>query len=155
MRVTLDTNVLVSAFISKHGYSANILDIIATFQEIELILSDEILEEFEEVMLRGEVRERFEYSEQDVRKFVKAIRDIATIVKIRSEFKAIKEDPKDNMILNTAYDSKAEYIVSGDRHLQKLKRFEKTRIVNSRRFMKIITRKFVELIVPRRKIAKE
>ncbi len=54
MRVTLDTNVLVSAFISTHGHSAEILDFIATFEEITLVVSEGILEEFSEVMNRRE-----------------------------------------------------------------------------------------------------
>ena len=55
MKVTLDTNVLVSAFISKYGQPAKILDIILTFPEIKLILSNSILEEFGEVISRQEV----------------------------------------------------------------------------------------------------
>jgi predicted nucleic acid-binding protein len=48
MRVTLYTNILVSAFISKRGHSAKIFDIITTFEELTLVLSDPILQEFEE-----------------------------------------------------------------------------------------------------------
>lgn len=155
MRVTLDTNVLVSAFISKHGHSSNILDMIATFPEIELVLSEQIIEEFEEVMMREEVRKRFEYSGRDARNFARAVRDIATVVKIKSDFKVIREDEKDNLILDTAYDGDAEYVVSGDKHLRKLKKFKSIRIVSPRRFMKIITEKFGEVVVPKRELTEE
>ncbi|MCP8315778.1 MAG: putative toxin-antitoxin system toxin component, PIN family [archaeon] len=154
MKVTLDTNVLVSAFISKRGQPAKILDIILTFPEIKLILSNSILEEFGEVISRQEVRERFDYSEHEIESFVQAIRDISTIVKLKSNFSVIKEDPKDDIILNTAYDGKVDYIVSGDFHLQKLKKFKDIKIVSPKQMMKIITRRFGELIISGEKIEK-
>jgi len=154
MKVTLDTSVLVSAFISKQGSPAKILDIILTFPEIKLILSDQVLAEFKEVMLRDKVREKFEYSEQEIESFVQAIKSISTVIRLESSFNVVKEDSKDDVVLNTAYDGKVEYIVSGDHHLQKLKRFGRIKIVNSKQMMKIITRRFGELIVPREKIEK-
>lgn len=152
MRVVLDTNVLVSAFISKRGHSANILDIVTTFEEMTLVLSDEILEEFEDVMAREEVRERFDYSAAEINEFASAIRSVAEIVKVKSNFRLMEEDPKDDMVLNTAYDGRATYIVSGDGHLQNLKKFRSIRVVSPRRFMRIITRRFGELILSRREI---
>ena len=147
MRVTLDTNVLVSAFVSKHGPSASILDLIATFDELTLILSEGILEEFEDVMGRDEVRQRFQYSKTDVKEFAAAVRGVAKIVKVTSDFKVIREDPMDDMVLNTAYDGKASYIVSGDGHLRKVTKFKGIQIVNPRGFMAIVARRFGELIV--------
>jgi putative PIN family toxin of toxin-antitoxin system len=136
MRVTLDTNVLVSAFISKNGQLVKILDTILTFPEIKLILSDSILEEFREVISRQEVRERFDYSVNEIESFVQAIRDVSAIVEIKSNFSVVKEDPKDDIILNTAYGGKVDYIVSGDFHLQKLKKFKGIKIVSPRQMMK-------------------
>jgi putative PIN family toxin of toxin-antitoxin system len=152
MRVTLDTNVLVSAFISKQGHSANILDVVTTFDEIALVLSEQIMDEFEDVMAREEVKERFDYTAAEIEEFAGAIKGVAKIVRVKSDFRTVEEDPKDDMVLNTAYDGKAEYIVSGDRHLQNLKKFRGIGIVSPRQFMGIITRRFGELIVPRRDI---
>lgn len=150
MRVTLETNVLVSAFVSKLGHSASILDLVTTFDEITLVLSDGILEEFEEVMEGEEVSERFDYTKADIREFTKAIRDVAKIVKVKSDFTVVGEDPKDDMVLNTAYDGKADYVVSGDRHLRNVRKFKGIGIVNPRGFMAITAKRFGELIVSRR-----
>jgi len=139
MRIVLDSNVLVSAFISKPGHSAKIIDLISIFEENQLILSEPILNEFKDVLSREEVKTRFHYSTHDIEIFAKSIRDTSTAVKIKSNFKVIKEDPKDDVVLNTAYDGKAEYIVSGDHHLQNLKRFKGIKIVNPKQMMKIIT----------------
>jgi uncharacterized protein len=147
MRVTLDTNVLVSAFISKRGHSADVLDLIVTFDEITLILSNAILEEFMDVMGRKEVAARFDYSKTDITRFEASIRDVAEIVAVRSSLKAVREDPDDDIVVNTAIDGRADYIVSGDRHLRELKRFQEVRIVSPRAFLTILTKRFGDLIL--------
>lgn len=149
MKVTLDTNVLVSAFISKQGQPAAILDIALTFPEIELVLSEPILGEFRDVLSRQEVRERFEYSDGDIEQFVGAIRDASTIVKPSSNLKVVSEDPKDDIIISTACDGKSDYIVSGDHHLLRLRRFRGIRIVNPLTMLNIVRRRFGELLMPR------
>lgn len=147
MRVTLDTNVLVSAFISKRGQPADILDLVTTFEEITLVLSDEILKEFVEVMNREEVRTRFGYNRIDISEFEGAIRGIAEIVKVESVFRAVEEVPEDDIVVNTAYDGKVDYIVSGDRHLVKLSRFKGVQVVSPRVFLAIVTKRFGDLIL--------
>jgi len=147
MRVTLDTNVLVSAFISKRGHSADILDLIATFDEIVLVLSNNILEEFKDVLSRKEVAARFDYTRTDIAKFEASIRDVAEIIAVRSSLKVVREDPDDDVVVNTAIDGRADYIVSGDRHLRELKRFQRVGIVSPRAFMTILTKRFGDLIL--------
>ncbi|MBI3859111.1 MAG: putative toxin-antitoxin system toxin component, PIN family [Thaumarchaeota archaeon] len=147
MRVTLDTNVLVSAFISKRGDSADVLDLIATFDEITLVLSKEILEEFNDVMSRKEVATRFDYSRADISRFEVAVRDVAEVVPMKSSFKAVREDPDDDVVVNTAVDGRADYIVSGDRHLRELKKFRGVRIVSPKIFLSILTKRFGDLVL--------
>ena len=147
MRVTLDTNVLVSAFISKRGVPAEILDFIATFEEVHLVLSEGILEEFSSVMKRTEVRERFGYSQQQIAKFRQAIRDVAEIVEVESELALVKDDPADDIVVNTAIDGRVDYVVSGDRHLLKLERFRGTVFVSPREFLRVLGREFGEMIL--------
>lgn len=147
MRIVSDTNVLVSAFISKLGHSAKILDLASMFEEIQLVLSESILDEFEDVLSRDEVKERFGYSNQEIELFARSVREISTIVEARSGFKIVKEDPKDDVVLNTAYDGKADYIVSGDRHLRNLNKFKGIKIVSPKQMMKIITRRFGEFMI--------
>lgn len=152
MKITLDTNILVSAFISKQGQPSDILNIILIFPEIKLILSEQILNEFKDVMSRQEVKERFEYTSKDIDQFIDAIRDISIIIKPTSNFKVIQNDSNDDVIINTAYDGKTDYIVSGDSHLQNLKHFKKIKIVNPRNMLSIIKRRFGELIIPNEKL---
>ncbi len=147
MRITLDTNVLVSAFISKHGHPADILELVIMLEEIKLVLSEEILEEFHEVLTREEVKARFGYSKPEVAEFVEAIRGVAEIVAIESDFKVVREDPEDDVVVNTAYDGKADYIVSGDKHLLRLTRFKGVRIVSPTSFLTIVAKRFGDLML--------
>jgi putative PIN family toxin of toxin-antitoxin system len=147
MKITLDTNVLVSAFISREGQSAALLDIILTLPEIQLVQSEPIFTEFKDVLSRHEVRERFGYSAKDIEQFVDALRSASTMVTPRSNFKVVSEDPKDDIVIATAY-GKVDYIVSGDSHLQRLKRFKGIRIVKPRNMLGIILGRFWGFIVP-------
>ena len=147
MSVTLDTNVLVSAFISRDGTCADVLDLISTFEEIHLVLSEEILSEFEEVMKRNEVKSVLGYRVSDIVAFRVAVRGVAEIVKVKSAFKAVEEDPEDDTVVNTAIDGKAQYIVSGDKHLCKLKKFRGVSVVTPKGFLRLVAKRFGELIL--------
>ena len=98
MRVTFDTNVLVSAFIAKHGRPASLMQLAMTLETIELVLSNPILTEFEDVLMREEVRRRFSYTQQDVKSIVETLKKSARIIPLKSSFRVVKEDPKDNVM---------------------------------------------------------
>ena len=50
------------------------------------------------------------------------------------------------------YDGKASYVVSGDHHLQELRRFKGIKIVSPNQMMRIVIRKFGEFIIPKEKL---
>jgi predicted nucleic acid-binding protein len=51
------------------------------------------------------------------------------LVRVSSKFIVVEADPADDVILRTAYDAKANYVVSGDGHLLSLGEFRGIRIV--------------------------
>jgi predicted nucleic acid-binding protein len=60
-------------------------------------------------------------------------------VKVKSRFKKVKADPTDDdIILRTAYDGKADYIVSGDEHLLALKEFKGIKIVTVSEMLEVL-----------------
>jgi putative PIN family toxin of toxin-antitoxin system len=85
-------------------------------------------------------REKFSryVNEEDLKVFLQALYETALSVKTKSRFKIVKEDPEDDMVLRTAYDSKADYIVSGDKHLLSLREFKGIRIVSVNEMLKIL-----------------
>lgn len=132
LKVTADTNVLVSATIAK-GNEFELLKL-AYGGKIELILSPSILKEFREVISRT----KFGFSEQQVNSIFKQIINICTIVTPSIKLDVVKEDPSDNKILECAETGKVEYIVSGDNHLLKLKAYGNIQIIRTFEMLKII-----------------
>lgn len=125
IKVVLDTNVLVSALIRTGKPRSLLFEIVRG--NLQLILSRGILEELTEVAADDKIKKYVE--EEDVRKFLRLIGSTAKIVTVKSRFKAVKDDPSDDLFLRTAYDGGADYIVSGDKHLLSLNEFRGIKIL--------------------------
>lgn len=124
MKVVFDTNVLISALI-KIGKPKKLLNEIA--ERKALIISKEILDEFVNVAQEDKIRKYVD--EEDVAVFLGFLKSFARVVKVSSKFSVVKEDPGDDVILRTAHDAKAKFIVSGDKHLLSLGKFRGMRIL--------------------------
>jgi len=125
MNVALDTNVLVSALIKTGKPRELFLKI--TEGRIQLILSRSILKEFSEVADDPRIRKYVD--QDDIIAFLRIVGSVAKIVKVKSRFKVVKEDPDDDAVLRTAFDGKADCIVSGNNHLLSLGAFRGIRIL--------------------------
>jgi uncharacterized protein len=117
LQVVLDTNVLVSAIISD-GKPRELLRKGIT-KQYSILISDLILKELI-IVLR---RPKFKISEDEVQRTILAVIRTAHVVNVKTKIKAVKEDPKDDMIIETAIDGGADFIVTGDSHLLALKTF--------------------------------
>ena len=124
LRAVLDTNTFVSAVIAK-GNESEIL-LAAHRGDFKLITSLEILREFKEVISRP----KFGFSKRQIDAMVLHIIETAEIVQPNIKLDIVKEDPDDNKIIECAVFSKAEFIVSGDKHLLKLKRVDGIAIIS-------------------------
>jgi len=134
MKVVLDTSVLTSALI-KSGKPRELLFKIAE-GEVQLVLSRSILEEFLEVT--DDPRIRRYVDEGDIIAFLRVMGSIAKIVRVRSRFKVVKDDPDDDVILRTAKDGRANYIVAGDKHLLSLGELRGIKIVTVNEMLKLL-----------------
>ena len=134
MRITTDTNILISALIAK-GKPRELIKQ-AENRSFKLTLSDSIIGEFYNAVQRKKFRKYITIKEaQD---FIREIKKISEMADVKSDFKVVEEDPDDDKILNTAYDGKVDYIVSGDPDLLNLKRFEGIKIVTVNEMLKIL-----------------
>jgi len=123
--VVFDVNVLVSSLITKGKPKDPWLK--ARANEYRLVLSSDIISEFIGVV-SGRGFEKY-VTERDVRVYLEALHRTAIFTQIRSRFKVIKEDPTDDIILRTACDGEADYIVSGDKYLLSLGEFRGIKIL--------------------------
>jgi uncharacterized protein len=133
MRVVLDTNVLVSALIGEGKPAKFIQNVLK--KQVELLISKPILDEFVDVIARPKFLDYV--GEGEVKDFLQLIVDVGAVVDVKSRFNVIA-DRNDNSILATAYDGKADYIVSGDRHLLELRKFRGIRIISVDRALRLL-----------------
>ena len=77
---------------------------------------------------------RFNFNEKQKLTFLNILYDISTIVEIPGQLKIIKADSDDNIILETALEGSADFIISGDEHLIKLKEYLEIKILTPREF---------------------
>jgi hypothetical protein len=127
MRVVFDTNVFVSG-LNFGGKPATVLQMAAKAECI-LVTSEDILLEIEDVLLR-----KFFWSAGNVAATLTGIRAMADVVKTDIVLSDC-EDPDDNRILEAAVAGGVACIVSGDRHLLRMKVFRGVEIVNVNDFV--------------------
>jgi putative PIN family toxin of toxin-antitoxin system len=100
--------------------------------KILLGLSDEILREFTGVCVR-----KFDYDAETAVKYSDLIRRHSVIVYPTETVNIIKDEP-DNRILECADEFKADYIISGDRHLLDVKKYKNIKIITPADFIKTL-----------------
>ncbi len=94
-----------------------------------LIVSEEILAELADVLLR-----KFIWPRATVELAIHRIRTIAEVV--NPEFELTEcTDPDDNRILEAAVEGAADCIVSGDKHLLRMKRFRGIEVLTVNDFL--------------------
>ncbi len=80
-------------------------------------------------------RPKFKTNKDEIHRIILSLIQTAEIVEVISKLNLIKEDPKDDMVVGTAYDGSADFIVSGDSHLLELKNFKGIKIVNAKQML--------------------
>lgn len=80
MKITVDTNVLISATF-WYGDSFRILERVEN-KEIELVLSHEIIKEYEEVLAYDDIQEKIQGKNLTMKQTVQKIQTIAILVQL-------------------------------------------------------------------------
>ena len=135
MKVVLDTNVLVSAFLRDKGKPAQILSQNSRF---ELLICEEILAELTDVLNRPRIRRKETYLEHRVQEFLGQLRSSSTWIAVIEVENIVPHDPPDNVVLACAVEGGADYLVSGNLHLLDLKQHRGVKIVMPAQFLEII-----------------
>jgi len=110
MKITVDTNILISATF-WYGDSNEIIEK-AESKEFELILSPEIIQEYSEVLNYKEIQDKIRNKNLEMRKSVEKITAISTIVQSTQKVEVIKDDPDDNQVLECAKAGNVDYIIT-------------------------------------------
>ncbi len=134
LRIVLDTNVMISAII-RNGKPRKLFKL-GINGKYRILMSREILDEFSEVLQRP----KFKTTVDEVTNIVSALVKSSENVTIKSNLKVIAGDPDDDIMINTAYDGKVDYIVSGDPDIKSLRNFKGIKIVSVDEVLKILDR---------------
>ena len=131
IRVVLDTNVIVSAFLTERGLEAKVLRLVLTGR-LALYVSEPMLAEYEGVLHR----EEFQADPGRVEYFLSQLREACVHVQPDRRL-SVSADPADNRFLECAEAASADFLVTGNkRHFPK--QWKKTKVVNAREFLEII-----------------
>jgi putative PIN family toxin of toxin-antitoxin system len=134
-RVVLDTNVLISAILFG-GPPREVLELVIS-GTIECSLSLSILDELRDVLRRP----KFGFSVEQSLQVLEELYAVIDVIHPVERIFILASDPDDNMILECAIASKAEFIVSGDRHLLDLAQFRGILIVRPSEYLRMIREK--------------
>lgn len=132
MRVVLDSNVVVSALAHPRGRVSPLLRA-AQERRYQLLVSPAIISEVAETL-----RDDFLWEDSHIIRRLKRITKRSEIIVPRIVLAVIKDDPDDDRILECAVTGKADVIVSGDRHLLRLKSYEGIPIVRPVDFLRTL-----------------
>ena len=127
MRIVIDTNVLISG-VFFGGAPRRVLDAVID-SEINAFASLEIVDEYQEI-----VEEMVRRKQGHINRSLLAplLQKITMIVPVKKA--DVCRDPDDNKFLDCARDSRALYIVSGDKDLLVLEHYENTDIITAKEF---------------------
>lgn len=134
-RIVLDTNVFASALIKPSSIPGKVLKKIIEDTSFEIVISELILEEIQRVLFYPKVRKYIHGTDEEIMHWIQAIGMIAHMVIPKNQEEVIiHDDPDNDKFILTALEGKAKMIVSGDKHLLKMKKYKNIQIITPQEF---------------------
>lgn len=129
LKVVLDTNVFISAILSR-GKPRDIL-ILAIEEKIKIVISEFVIEEISCIL-----KQKIGLSDLRIREIIDNIRKISLEVFPQKRINIIKQNKEDNHILECAVAGQVDYLISGDKkHILPLKKFRGIKILSPAEFL--------------------
>ena len=137
MRVVLDTNIIVSAYMVARGAPARILAAWRAHR-FDLVVSPALLAEYERTLKYEPLRRRHGFSPEQIDRDVEDFRRFGILVEPTQVPAVIGADPDDDNVLACATTGRAGYIVSDDAHLLALGEYQSIRILGPKAFVALL-----------------
>jgi putative PIN family toxin of toxin-antitoxin system len=131
IRVVLDTNVLISALLFK----GELTRMVGLWQRGKMIpvISKETFDELRTVLEYP----KFSLSRAEIKSLIEQeILPFFEVVNVSKHVKGACRDPGDDKFISCALSANADYIVTGDRDLSDLKKYQSVRIIHASDFIK-------------------
>jgi putative PIN family toxin of toxin-antitoxin system len=130
LRLVLDTNVVVSAALQEEGFPRTVLTI-ALARPARLYISQPILDEFADVLSRGE----FNVPRGQRLRLLQLIKNRSFLVSPYRRLE-VTSDPDDNIFIECADAARADYLITGNqRHFPRF--WKGTKVISPREFIEI------------------
>lgn len=138
IRAVLDTNVLASAFVgfAKADRAPTRLLQLWQQQHFELVVSAEILSELQHTFEDPYFSRRLTSEQIDAARHL--LLSQATLAMLTVEVSGMATHSEDDRVLAAAVSSQVDYLVTGDRQLQRLGTYRGVRIVSPRQFLALL-----------------
>lgn len=113
MKIVIDTNVILAALMSQLGVSNKFLVWLFKNKDKINIVSNALVTEYEDVMLRNENLLLYpQFSKDDLRGFIDDICLVSHHQRINFLWRPFLKDYKDDMVLETAFNGNADFIIT-------------------------------------------
>ena len=138
MLLTLDTNILYQALMSKTGASYFILQQVRN-RKFQIALSVPVFFEYQDVLTRDKSLKDFELQLNDVEKFLRFIAYISKTFEIYFLLRPNLKDEKDNKIVELAVTSQSDYLITSNiRDFKNAElKFDQLKIITPSEFVKM------------------
>lgn len=158
IRVVFDCNTFLQAALNEESPAGNCYKLVEE-GTIELFVSQEVLDEIEDVINRPQIRERFDtLTGERIESFLNSIKNLAVIVRKVPQVFSLPRDVDDEIYINLAVKCEANYIVTRDKDLIDLmthydieskkfrQKFRPLKIVQPLEFLRIVEEKIRETL---------
>ncbi len=125
MRAVLDTNVFISGIFWEGNFCSQIIDKWRNGR-FQLVSSPRLVEEFVETLRSFKIS----MDEELIEEWKNLIIETSIMVDPIAAINAVKDDPEDDKFIEAAIYGEADFIVSQDKHLLKLRKYNKVKILN-------------------------
>jgi len=137
MRVVIDTNVIVSSFLSPTGVPAQLLAHLEQ-EAFVLLVSEPILAEYQRALNYAKLRALHGMSSEAIAEVMDDLRVTAVLVEPSERLDVVEQDRDDNKFFECAVAGGATYIVSGDAKVQAVGAFRGIGVVSPALFLEIL-----------------
>jgi putative PIN family toxin of toxin-antitoxin system len=128
LKAVFDSNIFVSALAIPGGQAERAIDLVIDAR-VNLCISKEIIHE-----VLGVLAQKFSKGPEELSRTAVFLSELAELIVPRKRL-AVLDDEPDNRILECAVTGHADVIVTGDRAMLNLKKYQEIRILSLRQFL--------------------
>jgi putative PIN family toxin of toxin-antitoxin system len=128
LKAVFDTNIFVSALAIPGGQAERAINLVIDAR-VNLFISKEIIHE-----VLGVLAQKFSRGPEELSRTALFLSELGEVILPRDKL-AVLDDEPDNRILECAVTGHADVIVTGDRAMLNLKKYQEIRILSLRQFL--------------------